>query len=265
MLAKAAVAFVDVLGMQKLLRTRSLLSVANGILRSFASRSMASVPILSRDKSLISEVVQHTGMRPANIVTHLFVSDTLLITCLVDPWERTLKKAAVDAIWHLALMVAQLMALNALDGIWLRGAIAYGDCLVRPTDPVLLLGEPLIEASVWEKRQEWSGGMLTPSAVLPFAAYPRALHALTLSTHSPLVKYEIPVKPGEPGLPSPSLAINWCAPPFPFLDPDKAVTKLKKQTRARADIAVKIRNTIAFCEFMHTLTNANRKASRRGS
>ena len=250
-LAPAAVGFVDVLGMRELLRTRTLLNVANGIMATFVSRSIGAVKILLNDPASLAEVREQIDMRPANILTHLFVSDTLVIVCLVDPWERSLKKAAADAVWLLAMQVASLMALNASEGVWLRGAIAYGNCIVRPTDPVLLLGEPLIEASMWEKRQEWIGGMLTPSATVALSASKRHLRALEGTVREPLVRYEIPMKLGEPLLPTASIAINWCTPSYPFRNPAEFVAQLKEMSPARQDIKAKINNAIAFCEFMH--------------
>jgi hypothetical protein len=97
------------------------------------------------------------------------------------------------------MMVAKAMWLN----VPLRGAIAYGRCIVS-LDPIYYLGQPILDAYALEHRQQWAGVSLCDTA--------EQLLAGTQSLR--LVRCEVPIKSGvDPRqvVPTSMLVVDWPA------------------------------------------------------
>jgi hypothetical protein len=84
-------------------------------------------------------------------------------------------------IYTCQLVVARSMWLN----VPLRGAISYGECIVS-TDPIYYLGRPILEAYELEKRQEWAGVSLCPSAA----------ERVDPESENRIISWDVPVKGG---------------------------------------------------------------------
>jgi hypothetical protein len=88
-----------------------------------------------------------------------YFSDTLVFWL---PTERNKPEVTMTSM----LFACQIVIAEAMwMGIPLRGAVAYGDCIVS-RDPVYYLGAPILEAHDLEARQAWAGAALCDSAAV---------------------------------------------------------------------------------------------------
>lgn len=83
-------------------------------------------------------------------------------------------------------------------GCPIRGALAYGDCILD-TQKNILIGYPIVDAVVAESRQEWVGVGVLPSA------------AIALEGHSIVIPYDVPMKASKGPTPPETLrhALAW--------------------------------------------------------
>lgn len=128
-------------------------------------------------------------------------SDTIFVWATVgQPNEEGGRSAAFDCVQAVCLATFGLMHRCARRQVYLRGAIAFGDCFVSASPPAFL-GKPIVEAANLEHRQQWSGVALDRSAeaILDYEhLWKRGLR--------PFVPYLVPMKDGRDEV---RLVIKW--------------------------------------------------------
>ncbi|MEW6299607.1 MAG: hypothetical protein AB1671_18050 [Thermodesulfobacteriota bacterium] len=78
----------------------------------------------------------------------------------------------VFALSHIFTTVGNLIAFALINGLPLRGALAFGECYIDPTKQ-LAVGQPIVDAYRLEQHQEWLGAAVSadqfrePSKVVP--------------------------------------------------------------------------------------------------
>jgi hypothetical protein len=78
----------------------------------------------------------------------------------------------VFALSHVFTTVGNLIAFALINGLPLRGALAFGECYIDPTKQ-LAVGQPIVDAYRLEQHQEWLGAAVSadqfrePSKVVP--------------------------------------------------------------------------------------------------
>jgi hypothetical protein len=206
-----AVASIDILGIKSVLSKMSLVEVAERFAEPFYD--LRSPAYGSGNVTLSPEEWEQHGFREAARVYSVSISDTILLMRRPD-WElgdRAIAEAT--AVIDLAKYVCKMIKINSAQGVPLRAAIAFGECLISIGQQHALLGIATGEASAWERQQEWIGGMLTPSAVaalLEGGKEAREKHGSDLPRYpNTLTPYPIPLKAGCPALPEPQIALNW--------------------------------------------------------
>ena len=109
-------------------------------------------------------------------VKWLLYSDSLLLYTHDD---------SIDSFNGLTGIVAAILAMAATQELRFRGAISYGDFSVDE-ESAIFFGPALLDATRFEKRQEWMGVIITPSCSDFIAKN---------STASPLlIEYSVPLK-----------------------------------------------------------------------
>jgi hypothetical protein len=134
----------------------------------------------------------------------LYFADTLVLYLPVEP--GTIHCRPERVLESIIFVCNRMMAHSIWQNIPLRGAIAYGSCLVCH-DPLYFLGEPFLEAHSLEKAQEWSGVALCHSSE----------QYVDESNKVRLVPWEVPLKNGRE---EKHMVVNW---PTAILDMDMPV------------------------------------------
>jgi len=211
-ISPVAVAAIDILGIKSVLSKMSLVEVAERFVEPFYDLTG---PAYSFGQSDLShEDMEQLGFRRAATTYSVSISDTIMLMRRPD-WEignRAIAEA--QAVVALAEQVCKIIRINSFFGVPLRGAIAFGECLISVGESRALLGLATGEASAWERQQEWIGGMLTPSTVAALRAGAEAAKEFNgsdfkLKYPTTLTSYPIPLKPDCPALPKPHVALNW--------------------------------------------------------
>ena len=162
-ISPVAVASIDILGISSVLSKMSLVEVAEQFVEPFYDHRAPAYHMSNIEYS--EEEIENQGFRRGAGIYSISVSDTILLARRPD-WEiGDLAIAEANAIVEIADHVCRMIKMNSAAGVPLRAAIAFGECLISVGERHALLGMATGEASAWERRQEWIGGMLTPSAV----------------------------------------------------------------------------------------------------
>ena len=85
------------------------------------------------------------------------------IICFSDTFLFYTRKDDCKSIKSLIHCIADLLFVAMFTPVKFRCAISYGEAYIDPINSVCI-GKPMVEAYKMEKRQEWSGGVLTYSA-----------------------------------------------------------------------------------------------------
>jgi hypothetical protein len=211
LISPVAVAAIDMLGMKALLQGKSLEEIAESFAEPFYDLD---APIYRLNQvPLTGEQLEGMGYRCTAGIYSAVISDTILLVRRPDWEEGNVAVAEAEGVFWLAQYVCKILKINSLRGIRLRCAISFGECLVSIGGRPALLGVPTAEASVWERQQEWIGGMLTPSAVAALrrgAEAAKEINGDDFEVRYPncLVEYAIPLKPGCALAPEPQIALN---------------------------------------------------------
>jgi len=163
---RAFVGFFDVLGFKERLRVGGLEQILLGY-RQLSQAKMHSgiIPVFSAQGGIYR-----------TIGTTIF-SDSILYWC-DDNWE---------GVQTLLAASAHLIA-SAVDMGWpLRGALAYGDC-VLDRESRTFIGQPLIDAYLAEENQRWIGVALHDSVTGHASLGTRIQHS------EDVIAYQVPVK-----------------------------------------------------------------------
>jgi hypothetical protein len=180
---EGAFAMLDVLGFRaRLTQGRPLVEVRESVIGAIVSA-------VSDARTVVDHERRHSAYR-AKIGVACF-SDT---TILWLPTERAKPEIALmSMIYACQIVIAEAMWMN----VPLRGAIAYGECIVS-SDPVYYLGPPILEAYALEQRQEWAGAVVCESA-----------RRLVGEATGRCVEWRVPVKDAEDG--ATLMAVDWPA------------------------------------------------------
>jgi hypothetical protein len=211
-ISPVAVAAIDILGIKSVLSKMSLVEVAERFVEPFYDLTGPAYTFGQPDLS--HEDMERLGFRRGAATYSVSVSDTILLMRRPD-WELGNRAIAeAQAVVALAEHVCKIIRINSFQGVPLRGAIAFGECLISVGESHALLGLATGEASAWERQQEWIGGMLTPSAVSALRAGAEAAKEINGPGFKPkypntLTSYPIPLKPDCPALSQPHIALNW--------------------------------------------------------
>jgi len=169
---------------------------------------------------------QHVGVA--------WFSDTILLYTRQDSDE---------AVRDLILTTGWLVFETLMGGsLRIRGGIAYGGTYIDEKDSVFV-GKPIVEAYRLERKQQWSGVALTPSASQ------RIPNEAQTGRYGDwwVVPYDVPLKGGDTLR---TLAVNWT---WGFHHPTwrprwspSADAPTDSDWKARADVCEKFVNTKAF-------------------
>jgi len=163
--ASRFVGVFDVLGFKNRLHHEGLATVAAGY------RDLRRQALLANRLPVVGP-----GLHEVWTTRLVIASDTILVWSDDDP-------ESVDSF----LTTCGFLIGYAFNIGWLlRGGIAYGECIMNAVD-LEFLGQPIIDALLLEKRQEWIGAGLDRSCE-------RATSFPTLQTSDSLAQYAIPVK-----------------------------------------------------------------------
>ncbi|MFZ5564471.1 MAG: hypothetical protein ACOZBW_10500 [Thermodesulfobacteriota bacterium] len=170
------VTILDLLGFKRHLRDE------NGTIRPNGLADLYERYFLLLDAKHRATVIDRFQLTPSNNVEHIntkvqsFVaSDTLML------WSNE------NEVNFLIIAVANLVNQALLYGAPLRGAIAYGDCILESSKRIFL-GYPVVDAVQAEQCQEWIGVGVLPSA------------AEHLKGNPAIVEYTVPIKPACPNI-----------------------------------------------------------------
>jgi hypothetical protein len=255
----AAIGVVDVLGMSKLLDKLSLDEIMARVAEPFFDLEGPAYSY-GHASGLTAEDLEKRGFRKTGGFFSTMISDTIVLA-RPPQWdfpEAVEDFANAEAVIDMARYICKITRVNALHKIYIRSAIAFGDCLISVVGNPVFLGQPVREAFKWEGAQDWIGSMLAPSAVAVLrraAETARAINGPDFKPNPPdfLVNYDVPLK-RKSKLPRSRLhvAIN----PFSSLALGALdwlkLPVLPKPSRLPADVAKKLRIT---AEFYHYCRN----------
>jgi hypothetical protein len=177
-------------------------------------------------------------------------SDTIFLWATVgaprDGGDRAEAKDCVDAVCG---AVFGLMHRCVRRGIFLRGAIAFGECFIRDKPPAFV-GRPIAAAADLEHRQQWSGVALHETAEAVLQYEDRWSKGLL-----PFVRYLVPMK-GPPD--EIRVVIKW---PRGMHLPHPLELMRPRGSTCPKDVEAKIVHTTAFFEaFRNTFGYPDRPA-----
>ena len=114
-----------------------------------------------------------------------------------------------------------------------------------------MLGEPTREASEWELRQDWMGGMLAPSAVAALKAGAEEARRINGTDFVPqypnvLIEYPIPLKDDTPAPAGPKIALNWAHGIIPGAMFVAKVPSVPAPGETAPEVHLKLANTAKF-------------------
>jgi len=178
--ALGAFGIFDILGFRHRLKSMPLTALRDRVVGALVSAAHSAEQIVNRDLSRAS----FSAMEKLRWACF---SDTVIL------WLPTGKRTPSDTVESLVYTSQLLLARTMWLKVPLRGAIAYGECVVSQ-DPVYYLGKPVLEAYDMEKAQEWAGAVLAQSA-----------SGQLDSGCSRTVTYDVPTKTGMQSL----RAVDW--------------------------------------------------------
>lgn len=184
------VAFIDILGFSQRIQTVPIEQV-HRVLSTFIDRAKRDVFFQQQDVPGVS------GEKMFNFEVMQFAFDTLILV------SGNPSHTYADANFIFACN--QLMRSAAEVGLPLRGVIGCGDVL-SDLSRDMLLSSSFAHLAKMEKEQEWMGCAVTEEAGGRIAA-PLLGSTIDFNPHSPVVRYDIPMKSG--GRDSLPYCLNW--------------------------------------------------------
>lgn len=232
------IAFLDILGFSKFVEANDL----NTIVESYA-------PLLT---GIHFSVAGGSHDRPQ--LDYQVHSDTI---CILTRDDSLASLSELLRVCHMALfsyfyhLQGQLPRRLPIRGAIAKGEMVFGDyqfstqAINRPkvtTIPIhTLIGKPVIQASQWEKKQEWMGVSFCPELYEEVVATPTFLAPL-LDSHL-IVPYEVPIKSEKTVM---SFAIN----PIQTYLLDRILPPLRSE-HERGAMHPKLERTLAFIEHIN--------------
>lgn len=181
-------AILDVLGLRDRMQSMRLTDVRDLVVGALVSSAAHAGLVTSDDRR---QWTDQTSLAWACF------SDTVILW-LPAPEQRA-RWALESVVYTCQMMLAKSMWLN----VPLRGAIAYGECVVS-LDPIYYLGLPILEAHSLEHCQQWAGVALCTSAE----------RVLDAQESTRILRYDAPLKsPTDPVqvVPTSTLVVDWPA------------------------------------------------------
>jgi hypothetical protein len=184
------VAMIDILGFRDLVRKRPITDIATDVDQLFSSSG--------------DHAIGWSSLRPAGRECGIaragraYFSDTILVWTAPVRFED---EGHVAQVLAFSKTIADLVLHGFISGLPLRGAIAYGECLIDESKH-LFVGQPIIDAHELEAQQEWIGVAIHPSAEGGIAQ--------VLGWWVPMIcvcEYPVPMK--QTATAKPDLAIDW--------------------------------------------------------
>lgn len=172
------IAMLDILGFRQLVKTRQL----SWLVRQLDYLFAAAEP----KEASCGFLLANGRVRRRNLTLgHLHFSDTLMLwTPPLDAGDHDVNAAAFS---HICNTVANLIALALINGLSLRGGLAFGECYINPAKQ-LAVGEPIVDAYLLEQEQEWLGASVSAERFFDPAATSDELEGCSL------VRYRVPTK-----------------------------------------------------------------------
>ena len=208
-IAKRYVANLDVLGFKQQLFRDGLSAVFSNYqgLQVYLKHGGTKFTLLG---TLFGTTVGLSGAAP-----YMLISDTILLWC--D------ENGDVESFVEVC---GSIIANASTTGMFLRGAIAFGETIIDPLTSTFL-GQPLVDAYIAEQSQEWVG----------LGIHPTAVDGLRKSEST--VSYRVPVKRCRPAL---THAVTW----HHYLQVSDAITRLEKARAAAGKNGKKYKEAIKF-------------------
>ena len=122
----------------------------------------------------------------------------------------------------------------------LRGAITYGDIYVEPSKGIFI-GEAIVNAAVWESKQDWIGAIVDESAVDRYQTVFEGNDSLHTIYQVLLPMYSVPLKNG---IEEDHVVINWRI----NIISEHGIKSLFKYVGNNESVKRKINNTLAFAK-----------------
>jgi hypothetical protein len=207
-----AVAFLDVLGMRGIWQQdTNMLKKLHALIQETIKRS-------KEISDPYANTIEFQNPRRGQEITKvLSISDTIALFTTGNS-EKTIEIQAKICAW--------LLEYALLQGIPLRGAISYGDYMLKDN---ITLGYAVDEAASWHEATDWIGVILSPSAQI--RANGSELEAITDYAH-------IPFKQTEKNL---TMCVDW-----DIKDKSKLHKVILSKGPHTPEIAPKYLNTLAF-------------------
>jgi hypothetical protein len=217
-------ALIDILGFSDYLKSRGI------------EKSVAAVRTLMAEASRLTRSgfvkIEGASVRDEVLTFDTFqFSDTILMwTPPITPGDRVFQEGVLTGF---LLNLCGLISIGLRRGLPLRLGISYGDLYV---DGPVIVGEPVIEAYIIEKSQEWVGGAAGASCIP------------TMTT--PLVTYPVPTKKSCGPI---SLALDWTLPVRLAMgakawDPAPLFAPFLEENVDRPKIRIKYEHALAFAQ-----------------
>jgi hypothetical protein len=171
------IAMLDIAGFRQLVKTRQL----SWLMRQLDHLFAAAEPTEASCGFLLGD----GRVRKRNLTLgHLHFSDTLMLW--TPPLEADDHDVKVAAFSHICNTVANLIALALINGLSLRGGLAFGECYINPAKQ-LAVGKPIVDAYLLEQEQEWVGAAVSATRFFDPATFDQL-------EWCSLVRYRVPTK-----------------------------------------------------------------------
>ncbi len=154
------VAAIDILGFGELLRTKNIKYIKENIIDKLQEATRNARYWTNREIRKATGNLSDPDSGEYNILDILF-SDTIL---LITTGETTKRKELADLSMASMCRFCEILMQQSLNNhIALRGAISYGKCYLS-LDPLYYIGKPIYEVFNLEKKQDWSGIVISDNA-----------------------------------------------------------------------------------------------------
>lgn len=261
------VAFLDVLGFRQLVENNDHAYLEHVYLNTLSGNITHA---LANEKYVIIHSKGQETLAPDTrkvSVNSLLVSDSIII------WSEN---DSMQSFADIILIVRNLMAFSAFDGLLLRGAISVGPLTMQmgqePSQTHnfqhTLFGKALVKARSLEEDQQWSGCAISDDAIKCFMDHSQGKslppdNSLTIESiigEQLICRYLVPLKSGDKEM----FVINWVnhhqatTKTSTILSAFPAHNKLKA-TKLSGDnsIQAKINNTLKFVKHVNPLADEN--------
>ena len=195
---EGAIAVLDILGFKYRMAEMDIETLRDEVVGNMIISSSIAKEIIEHDLSNFERyskaVIRHIP------INYLYFADSVIF------YLPRVKKSLFDTPQDILESMIYLCCLIVARSIWLsiplRGAIAYGECLISH-DPLYFIGKPFIEANELEKKQQWAGVVLCESAESMIKG----------RDCTRVCQWDVPM---ERGISKKMFAINWpsyCLPP----------------------------------------------------